>query len=217
MYDISRLSVNGHFTGKNYFSLARQRNIVHFPQRLGKPDCSNLPMKRSLFNFFPRFIQWTYLIANKLARVVESSLNVMSHGDAREEKWRGKKGMEWVTSKRHMTAEHRLARAVHTVQADVHSSLASSRLKWRPRRFKWTRPFLRKTKSGFCVCALTFRRQSNTSVSFGKCAVWIQQIQQISLMNCTRISLVLQDQCQDNIWIWLAVNITDSVVDIQQV
>jgi hypothetical protein len=35
--------------------------------------------------------------------------------------------MEWVTSKRHMTAEHRLARAVQTLQADVHSSPASSR------------------------------------------------------------------------------------------
>jgi hypothetical protein len=36
--------------------------------------------------------------------------------------------MEWVTSKRHMTAEHRLVRAVQTLQADVHSSPASSRL-----------------------------------------------------------------------------------------
>jgi len=28
-----------------------------------------------------------------------------------------------------------------------------------PRRFKWTRPFRRKTKSGFCVCAITFETQ----------------------------------------------------------
>jgi hypothetical protein len=28
------------------------------------------------------------------------------------------------------------------------------------RRFKWTRPFRRKTKSGFCVCAITFQTQS---------------------------------------------------------
>jgi hypothetical protein len=68
--------------------------------------------------------------------------------------------MEWVTSKRHMTAEHRLARAVQTLQADVHSSPASSRLNWLPRRFKWTRPFGRKTKSGFCACAITFQTQS---------------------------------------------------------
>jgi hypothetical protein len=92
----------------------------------------------------------------------ESSLNVMAHGDAREQKWRGNKRMEWVTSKRHMTAEHRLARAVQTLQADVHGSPASSRLNWHPRRFKWTRPFRRKTKSGLCACAITFQTQSTT-------------------------------------------------------
>jgi hypothetical protein len=43
----------------------------------------------------------------------------MAHGDARGEKWRGNKRMEWVTSKRHMTAERRLARAVQTLQTDV--------------------------------------------------------------------------------------------------
>jgi len=44
--------------------------------------------------------------------------------------------MECVTSKRHMTAEHRLEQAVQTLQADVYSSPASSRLNWRPCRFK---------------------------------------------------------------------------------
>jgi len=84
----------------------------------------------------------------------------MAHGDAWEEKWRGNKRMEWVTSKRHMTAEHRLARAVQTLQADVYSLPAISRLNWPPRRFKWTRPFRRKTKSGFCACAIMFQTQS---------------------------------------------------------
>jgi len=63
---------------------------------------------------------------------VESSWNVMALGDAREKKWRGNKRMEWVTSKRHMTAEHRLVRAAQTLQADAHTSAASSRLNWRP-------------------------------------------------------------------------------------
>ena len=31
-----------------------------------------------------------------------------------------------------------------------------------PRRFKWTRPFSRKTNSGFCACAITFQTQSNS-------------------------------------------------------
>jgi hypothetical protein len=68
---------------------------------------------------------------NLQREAVESSWNVMAHGDARE-KWRGNKRLEWVTSKRHVTAEHRLARVVQTLQADVHSSPASSRLNWRP-------------------------------------------------------------------------------------
>jgi hypothetical protein len=85
----------------------------------------------------------------------ESSWNVMAHGDA-QEKRRGNE--KWVTSKRHMTAEHRLARAVQTLQADVHSSPASSRMNW-CRRFKWTRPFCHETKSGFCGCAITFQMQ----------------------------------------------------------
>jgi hypothetical protein len=84
----------------------------------------------------------------------------MAHGDAREEKWRGNKRMEWVTSKCHMTAEQRLARAVQTLQADVHSSAASSRLNWRPCWFKWTRLCHQKTKSGFCACAITSQMQS---------------------------------------------------------
>jgi len=68
--------------------------------------------------------------------------------------------MEWVTSKRHMTAEHRLAQAVQTLQADVYSSPASSRINWFPLRFKWTCPLRRKTKYGFCACAITFQTQS---------------------------------------------------------
>jgi len=43
--------------------------------------------------------------------------------------------------------------------------LASSRLNWHPHRFKWTRPFRRKTKCGFCACAITFQLASSTSSS----------------------------------------------------
>jgi len=37
---------------------------------------------------------------------VESSWNVMAHGDAREGKWRGNGRMEWVASTLHTTSEH---------------------------------------------------------------------------------------------------------------
>jgi len=88
---------------------------------------------------------------------VESSWNVMAHSDAREGKWRGNWWMEWIASSLHTTLEHGVS---SITTADAHTSTASSQLNWRPRRFKWTRPFRRKTKSGFCACAITFQTQS---------------------------------------------------------
>ena len=88
---------------------------------------------------------------------VESSWNVMAHDDAREGKWRGKWWMEWVASTLHTTKEHGVC---SITTADAHTSAASNRLNWSPRRFKWTRPFRRKTKSGFCACAITFQLAS---------------------------------------------------------
>jgi len=64
---------------------------------------------------------------------------------------------QWVASTLHTTSEHGVT---SITTADAHNSAASSRLKRRPRRFKWTRPFRRKTKSGFCACAITFHTQS---------------------------------------------------------
>jgi len=93
---------------------------------------------------------------------VESSWNVMAHGDAREGKWMGNSRMEWVTSTLHTTSEHGVP---SMTTADAHTSAASSRLNWRPRRFKWTRPFRRKTKFVFCACGITFQRQSTTLAS----------------------------------------------------
>jgi len=93
-------------------------------------------------------------------RPVDSSWNVMAHGDALEGKWRGNWRMEWVASTLHTTSEHGVS-SITTV--DAHNSAASSRLNWRPRRFKWTRPFRRMTKSGFCACAIAFHTQSTTS------------------------------------------------------
>jgi len=71
-------------------------------------------------NFLISADEWFHSVCTKGSKL--SSCSVMAHGDAREEKWRGNKRMEWVTSKRHMTAGHRLARAVQTLQAaDVHT------------------------------------------------------------------------------------------------
>jgi len=67
--------------------------------------------------------------------------------------------MEWVASTLHTTSDHGVS---SITTADAHSSAASSRLKWCPRHFKWTRPFRRKTKSGFCTCAITFQLASTS-------------------------------------------------------
>jgi hypothetical protein len=61
--------------------------------------------------------------------------------------------MDWVASTLHTTSEQ-VVSSITT--ADAHTSAASSRLNWHPHRFKWTRQFRRKTKSGFCACAITF-------------------------------------------------------------
>jgi len=43
---------------------------------------------------------------SQATQCVESILNLMAHGDAREGKWRGNWRMEWVSSTLHTTSEH---------------------------------------------------------------------------------------------------------------
>jgi len=61
--------------------------------------------------------------------------------------------MELVASTLHTTSEFGVS---SITTADEHTSAASSRLNWRPSRFKWIRPFRRKTKTGFCACAIVY-------------------------------------------------------------
>ena len=71
---------------------------------------------------------------------------------------------EWVASTLHTTSEHGVT---SITTADAHTSAVSSRLNWPPPgRLKWTRPFRRKTKSGFCACAITFKLASNLHVNW---------------------------------------------------
>jgi hypothetical protein len=82
----------------------------------------------------------------------------MAHGDAWEGKWRGNWRMDSVTSTLHTTSEHGVS---SITTAHAHTSVASSRLNWHLRRFKWTRPFRRNTKSGVGACAITFHLASS--------------------------------------------------------
>jgi len=61
--------------------------------------------------------------------LVEASWNMMAHGDAREEKWRGNWRMQWVASTLHTTSEHGVS---SITTADEHTSATSSRLNWCP-------------------------------------------------------------------------------------
>ena len=106
---------------------------------------------------------------HETSEIAVSNWNVMAQGDAREGKWRGNWRMEWVACTLHTTLE----RDVYSITtADAHTSAASSRLNWCPRRFKWIRPFRRKTKSGFCACAITFQTQSTLQHSFYGAEAW---------------------------------------------
>jgi len=90
----------------------------------------------------------------------DSSWNVMAHGDVRVGKWRGNWRMQWVASTLHTTSEH----GVYSITtADAHTSAASSRLNWRPTAdLNGLVRFARKTKSGFCACAITFQTRSTS-------------------------------------------------------
>jgi hypothetical protein len=66
-------------------------------------------------------VEWTVL--------VDSSWNMMAHGDAREGKWRRNWRMEWVASTLHTTSEHGVC---SITTADAHNSAANSQLNWRP-------------------------------------------------------------------------------------
>ena len=65
----------------------------------------------------------------KKEKVVESSWNVMAHGDTRDGKWRGNWRMEWVASTLHTTSEHGVS---SIITADAHTSAASSRTELTP-------------------------------------------------------------------------------------
>jgi len=61
--------------------------------------------------------------------VLDSSWNVIAHGDAQEGKWRGNWRMQWVASTLHTTSEHGVS---SITTADAYTSAASSRLNGRP-------------------------------------------------------------------------------------
>jgi len=125
-----------------------------------------LLIQYQLFLFFLLLCLGTltfYFFCLLASLILDSSWNVTAHSDTREGKWRGNWRMEWVASILHTTLEH----GVSTITtADAHTLASSSQLNWHPNRFKWTRPVCRKTKPGFCACAITFQLASTTIQAF---------------------------------------------------
>ena len=67
---------------------------------------------------------------------------------------------------------------------------------WPSRRFKWTRPFSRKTKSGFCACAITFQLTSTTITAF-RTSVWLSALQNTDapvsrILKCRNLSCLIR-------------------------
>jgi hypothetical protein len=124
---------------------------------------------RRVSSYFRKFILFTQardsLLCFQVSVIVESSWNVMAHGDARERKCEVETG-EWsgypVPFTLHTTSEHGVS-SITTV--DAHTSASSIRLNWYPCQFKWTSPFRQKMKSGFCTCPITFQTQSTSTSS----------------------------------------------------
>jgi len=102
----------------------------------------------------PTHDQW--LLLQFLVEIVR---NLVAHGNAREGKWSGNWRMEWVAST--------LTPPPDVVYPALLKLMRTTRLPavdWTdaPHRFAWTRPFRRKTKSGFCACVITFRTSYTT-------------------------------------------------------
>jgi hypothetical protein len=134
-------------------------NIRHERHTLSAKTCVYLPsLATGILN------NWEWKVCAEAeetvvtVQTVQSSWNVMSRGDALEGKWRRNWRKKLVASTLHTTSEHGVS---SITTADAHTSAASSRMNWRPSRFKWTCPFRRRTKSGFCASAIVFQTQSN--------------------------------------------------------
>ena len=89
---------------------------------------------------------------------IESTWNVMAHGDEREGKWRWNWRMEWVSQ---YYSQYLGTWCIqHYYRWWATPQLPAVDWTEASRRFKWTRPFQRKTKSDFCACAIIFQMQS---------------------------------------------------------
>jgi len=96
-----------------------------------KPKSAQLLIQFLVFHRARRFIN-IYTTVWFTPSLLIPLVHLSSVRRRREGKWRGNWRMEWVASTLHTTSEHGLS-SITTAYA--HTSAASSRLNWRPRRF----------------------------------------------------------------------------------
>ena len=101
------------------------------------------------------FVFWRS-IPQRGNKFVDSSWNMMAHGDSREGKWRGNCRMRWVASTLHTTSEH-VASSITNADSAHLGCQQSIELTPPPADLNRLVRFARKTKSGFCACDITFQ------------------------------------------------------------
>ena len=104
-------------------------------------------------------------------------------------KWRGNWLMEWVASTLHTTSVCVIS---SIATADAHTSAASSRMNWHPRRFKWTRPFRRRKNYGLCSCVITFQLTSTRLTVWGLAS---EKFKDLCVMYIYRVALYARTAC----------------------
>jgi len=94
---------------------------------------------------------------------LEWKRNLVAHGDAREEKWRGKRRMEWVASSLQFHSEQSIQ--CYYNRSPPTRTPKKPVLDWTdtPADINGLVLFRWKTESGFCACAITFRFHSTTA------------------------------------------------------
>jgi hypothetical protein len=139
--------------------------------------------------------------------------NLMAHGDAREGKWRGNRRMEWVAS----TILTRSRNAVYPSLLPLMRTTRLPVVDWTDSPpFKWTRPFRRKTNSGFCACVIRFQTSYTNSIlasdnkyrshhlfSKDSLHIYAQRVHQVARLKREKLNSNSGHVCLDDVWgVW---------------
>ena len=133
-------------------------------------------------------LRFVILFACDVGQLLDSSWNVIAHGDAQEGKWRGNWRMDWVASTLHTTSEHGVS---SITTADAHTSAASSRLNWRPPAdLNGLVRFAERRNLVSAACAITFQLTSTTGA-----ALCPSLYRRLNILFNSRIAVFVRPSC----------------------